>query len=553
MYKTKIFFILIHIVFFSSCNLRDRGGEKIVENAEALIEQNPDSLLFILEMKVYPNELNEDYFHRYQLLNIQAKSKNSKDISNDTIIYQVKEYFIKRGDTGRASQSLFYCGRISALQGKKEVAMHHYLDAEVYAKKVNDYALLGLINYYIGDLYFHQFLKGEAIPKYKESLFYFNKAGKYKNEIIAYGKIGSCFLIRGETDSSFYYYNKSLSLAKLHEDSTELVFIHQNIGIALEKSGDLAGAREYYRQSIGYANNNDEKAKVYLNMAYLFLKQENKDSTQSYFDKSLALIQDQESSMLRANIYQILAKMSEKDKDYKQALQYNKEYIKHLNKALKEIGEQAILEVQKKYDFELVQNENNRLLIYKQSAFLIIFGLVIAILILVFIFHRKTVKNKEALADANQKISYLKDMADSFDEKENTFRGVLFQHFDILKKVALLEGSLKAEEKRQGQKLLDKFNEIVYNQGALDWNMIYTTMHQLYKGFPDLLRKKYPELDETEFRICCLTYAGLSNAEISVIMEFSVNTIQARKSIIRKKLNMDGYGNLMDFLSTNIK
>ena len=77
-------------------------------------------------------------------------------------------------------------------------------------------------------------------------------------------------------------------------------------------------------------------------------------------------------------------------------------------------------------------------------------------------------------------------------------------------------------------------------------------MNQLYKGVPDTIRKKYPQLDEIEIRICCLEYAGLSNNEISIILEFSINTIQMKKSVIRKKLEIEGYGNIVEFFHKNL-
>ncbi|MBK5722800.1 helix-turn-helix transcriptional regulator [Dysgonomonas sp. Marseille-P4677] len=169
-----------------------------------------------------------------------------------------------------------------------------------------------------------------------------------------------------------------------------------------------------------------------------------------------------------------------------------------------------------------------------------------------FIFYRKNVKNKEALADAQGKIYHLKDIVDNYDEKEDSFKKVLFQHFDIFKKVALLESHLIEEEKKQGRRLLKKVNDIVYNENSLDWDMLYDTLNKLYKGFPDVLRAKYPDLDETEVKIYCLTYAGLINSEIAIILGFSVNTIQMKKSAIRKKLKIDGYGNIVDFFDKNI-
>jgi len=550
--RCSIFFIFIIITLITSCDIQEHKEEEVLKKSELLIEQYPDSVLRLLTNEIHPGSLNEDLYANYILLLIKAKDNADKDISNDTIIFKVKDHFIKKGDKEKSALALLYTGYILSLKNQKKKAMTAYLDAEDFLKGSGDFALKGLVKYYIGDLYFEQFLKDEAIDNYKQALFYFDKSEKYKNEIIAYGKIGITFLMKEEIDSSFHYYNKGLSLAKIHNDSIEQAFIMRNIGLGFNQIGNNEQARLYFRKSIPYFTDPENKAKTYLNMAYSFHDGKNKDSTLYYVNKSLELIKDGGYD-LKQVIYQLLARIEEKDKNHDKALYYHKEYTKSLFRMLKETNNQAILDVQKKYDFELVQNENNRLLIERQSTSLIILGLIVAILVITIYYLWKSIKNKNALYDAEQKISQLTDMADSFDEKENSFKKVLFQHFDILKKVALIETHLKEDEKKQGQKLLKKVNEIIYNEGSVDWNLIIKTIEQLYKGFPSALQNTYPQLDDSEFKICCLTYAKLNNTEISIIMALSINTIQMKKSNIRKKLGIEGYGNMVEFLSENVK
>ncbi len=73
-------------------------------------------------------------------------------------------------------------------------------------------------------------------------------------------------------------------------------------------------------------------------------------------------------------------------------------------------------------------------------------------------------------------------------------------------------------------------------------------MNELHNGFFERLREKFPHLDEDEFRICCLTYAKFDSTEISIIMRLSVNTIQMKRSSIRKKLRIPPMGNIPNFL-----
>lgn len=536
---------------FLSCNPNEKT-EETLSRAEVLLEQNPKGALQILNNEIDPKDLDKELYNKYILLHIQAKDKTLEDITNDTIIFETKKYYEDKGDMENTAIASLYSGYVLAVRGDTQMAMSTYLNAETYAKESDNNALKGLIEVYIGDLYQDQLLNDEAIIKYRQAILHFNKAGNYKNEIIAYDKIGSNLLTKGDMDSSFYYYNKGLSLAKEHNDSIEQAFIIRNMGFALGSIGKRDQARAYFRHSIPYLNDNEEVARNYLNIAYSFDDEQNKDSTLFYINKSLTLIEGYDNHPLKLIIYQLLAKTAEKDKNYQQALSDYKEYTALLKKMLKDTNNHIALDVQKKYDIELLQNENNRLLIQRQTAFLIILLMFIFILAMSFVFYRKRIKDRAALAVAQEKIFQMQEMANNIDEKENSFRKVLFQHFDIFKKVALLKTELKGEEKKHGQKLLKKVNEIVYNQENLDWNKLFDIMNQLYKGVPDTIRKKYPQLDEIEIRICCLEYAGLSNNEIAIILEFSINTIQMKKSVIRKKLEIEGYGNIVEFFHKNL-
>ncbi|HCK24230.1 MAG TPA: hypothetical protein DHW31_05475, partial [Bacteroides graminisolvens] len=105
----------------------------------------------------------------------------------------------------------------------------------------------------------------------------------------------------------------------------------------------------------------------------------------------------------------------------------------------------------------------------------------------------------------------------------------------------------------RSKQLLRKFNEIVYGQDTLNWERLYRVMNDLYDGFFDRLREKFPFLEEDEFRICCLTYTQFSGSEISIIMGLSINTIQMKRSVIRKKLQIPSNGNIPHFLDAVLK
>lgn len=550
--RIGIFFIIASTSFLYRCSFVESPASKTLDIAESLIDQNPDSVLTLLEVQIQPQDLSKDLYNKYILLYTQAKDKADKDIANDTLVLNTKTYFKEQGDKKRAAIAAFYSGRVFEARDDKKNAMLSYLDAQKYIKNEDDDALKGLIEYYIGDINYDQLLKDDAILRYRTAASFFNKSDKYKNEIIAYNKMGVSFLMKKEIDSCFYYYNKGLSLAKEHKDSLEIAYLLCNMGVAYSKVDNVDQANNCFRESLQYTTKDDDKAKMYLNIAYYFKTRQNTDSCKYYANETLNLLSNKEDPSTKSVAYGLLSDIEETEGNYKNALAYDKQYASEVKKKMEDINAQSILEVQKKYDFELMKNENNLLFIEKQSALLIILVLVLFILTMSFILYRKHIKNKEALADAEEKICHLKEVIDNYDEKEDSFKKILFQHFDVFKKIALLENQLMVEDKRNGYRLLKKVNDIVYTQDSLDWNMLYETINKLYNGFPDLLRSSYPQLEETEVRIYSLTYAGLVNSEIALILGLTVNTIQMKKSAIRKKLGIGGYGNMVDFINKNI-
>jgi len=546
-------------MLFFSCSFGSRNEEDILKRAEILLEQDPDSALWLLETEIHPKDLNKEAFSRHALLSIKAKDILKKDFKNDTLIFNSRDFYIEKKDWNNAALTSYYCGRVLSVNNNKEKAMDAYLAAKRYIKiKDNNYLTEGLIEFDIGELYFDQLLKDEAIERFKNAEIFFDKTEKYKNVIVSNERIGTVFLVKGEIDSCLYYYNKALTLAKTYRDSIQQGFIIRNIGLIYNRLGDPSSAQQYFHDSYKYFSDDENKANTLLNLAYSFNDAGNKDSTLHYVNKSLDIIKDSNHSIKLA-AYRLLARIAERDKQHDQALTYHKEYSKHLMKTLEETNNQAILDVQKKYDFELVQNENNRLVIEKQSAAVFLLGLLLATLIIIFYYYNKNVKNKAAVKDAQLKAaqlremanSYVKEMADSFGKKEDSMKKVLLQHFNITNKVASVETQL-LEGDKSGTRLLSKINDIIYKDGQFDWDLALSTMDQLFNGFPERLRKAFPQLDDSEYKICCLSYAKLNNNEIAIIMNLSQNTIQMKRSSIRRKLGIGGYSNIVDFISKHV-
>ena len=182
--------------------------------------------------------------------------------------------------------------------------------------------------------------------------------------------------------------------------------------------------------------------------------------------------------------------------------------------------------------------------------------LLLIISLLALFFYKKSADSKKLalerenhIIETEKIIHQLIEMSSSYNSKENPVKNLLLYHFNILKRAALLKQYVKKDDKHS-YFLYTQFNEVVYGQKSLNWDMLYQDMNEIHNGLVSRLKERYPELTETEFRICCLTYSDFSCSEIGIIMDLSQNTVQMKRSTIRKKLGIESKVNMQTCLKT---
>lgn len=521
----------------SSCKRDFKKSEEILQRAESIVEQHSDSALSLLETIRNPYLLTKEQHAKYVLRLVQAKDKCDKEISSDTLIFQARDYFKIKNRLVELAYAEFYCGRVFQAKGKRNEAMKAYLKAGSVAKEFNNKGLIGLSEFFCGLMDYDQHLFDEAIVHLKKATFNFSKAeGKNKNQVVPYNYIGNSFLLKQLPDSAFFYYNKGLFLAKQHNDSANELRIMQNMGVAYLKLGNAKQAKESLKKALSLSSGESLKAKAYLNLADVYFRDGSKDSALFYLNHSLRLAEDNAS--LLANVYRLFSKIEVTAGNYQQAMSYNELYTKYLAKVLEEKEDISILDIQKKYDFELLENANSRLLIERQRICICFFLVVVAAF---WVVYYNRAKNREAMLIAEQHIFQLKELVNKrvgSNVKNNELRKTLIKQLDIVKKISLIESYLKSDEKIKGREVLRKVNEIIYGQEEFNWSVFYEMANALHDNYLERLSNLFPVLSETELLICCLSKIGLNNMEISLLIKTTQNAVQKRKSVIRQKTDM---------------
>ncbi|WP_340112989.1 tetratricopeptide repeat protein [Maribellus mangrovi] len=546
-------FIYTCILFLGvSCRFQDKKVKPVLESAEALLETHPDSALVILSEIANPKSLQKSLYYEYFLVQIQAKYKCDKDITSDTLIFTIRDYYQIRNNPDEIALATFYGGRVYQEQKKIEKALLQYLDTEQILKQSTNYNLKGLCHSAIGYVYYKQHLVSETIEHYRIAEEYFGQAKNYKNQASSNKFIGNCLLKAEKIDSAFIYYKKGLDIADKYEIRNQQVEIRQSLSVAYREIKDWQQATYFAKEAIEFSTDSLNRAKLAANLGRVYGLQKDSDSAIYYLQHALDYMPRELNNYLAANIYKTWSAIEENENNYKEALNNYKFYSNHLAQIITANKNAAMLEIEEKYNFQLIENQNKQLLIDRQRILLIALVLFLILgLIILYLFKRAT-QNRRRLKETEQKVRQLNRLAQSFNDKEKSFRNILIEHFDIIKKAALLEGYLKEDERKKGQPLLRRFNEVVYGQKKLNWDILYKTLDKLNNGFFEEFKNKFSQLDESEFRICCLLYVDFNNTEIAILLNYSINTVQAKRTLIRKKLGIKTYGNILDFMkSTN--
>ncbi len=317
MKKINYLIILIAFLFCISCRKKANEVIPVLKQAEAIMEQNPDSALVLLNRISNVEKLNMALKNKHYLMLVEAKDKCYKDITSDTLIFKVRDYYLNFKDNDMIALSAFYCGRVLQAQKKYDDALLMYITHEAFFEQNKNYKLQGLYNSSIGSIYYWKLLCNKAIVHFQKAEVFFNKAKNIEYAVAMYSSIGNCFLIEGKTDSAFVNYKEALLLSDKYNLPKEKVRIYQNMGVAFNLINDSENSEKYLHEAFHYSTDSIEKSKILYNLSDLFIKKMNYDSATYYFNKSFAYLSNQSDNNFIAEMYRTWSNVEEKNKTLK--------------------------------------------------------------------------------------------------------------------------------------------------------------------------------------------------------------------------------------------
>lgn len=195
--------------------------------------------------------------------------------------------------------------------------------------------------------------------------------------------------------------------------------------------------------------------------------------------------------------------------------------------------EQSIYRIQKQYDYENLQNSLNRKLLFRHKIILIISILLLFSTVLIVVLQHRHKKLQDSEAEMKRLVDTMKE-----DLRQTVKTSVMEE--EVISRLNMMlaanRASKRAKDPQNEWKLLVK--QVMNGKDSM-FEAARDVIEMVYPNLYSILMEKYPNLTETETKICLLSFCDISNVEMAELLGLRQNTINQNRSNLRKKLNLD--------------
>lgn len=473
------------------------------------------------------------------------RDKNYNDIANDSLIFSAVDYFKNVGDYFHLGLAYMYAGRVLDAQENDDHAYEYYLKAEKILNKTEHNNLKGTLLYFMGNQCGLQKSYDKALNRYKEALYCLNRVADSTLVYEIYNNMGLCYAFKGDLDNAVANYQHSIDIAKIAQKNEWKFNSYINLGIVYHSFEETVSSKKNFLLALKSATTHIDSCRVYLALADMLLHSENDSSAVKYMELAQSKINNTqiEDKKLQTELLLMRSQYSEMNRDYKTALKFYKDYSRIATEVYEENISGELTELEKKYEKSELEKEKADYTVKARNFQLLTVLVMVVAAVFFVLWKHNIIKGKQKEQELKNQIDEIQAYAHSVQanekNKDDEAVQIMTKYFNILKKAALLKEHIREDTKLTGSKLFKVVNKIVYGKDSFNWEDFIAAKNKIDNDCFKKLEHLYPELTETEFKICCLTYCKLDNIAISLIMGLSENTIKTRKQQIRKKLNIE--------------
>lgn len=525
------FLILITLGVFACDTQLTPYMEQLTQWDKAL-ENNPetigDSLATLNVAKL--NKAEKAY---YYLLEAAVADKNLKQLKNDSTLLISERYYNSKKDYYALARTQYY---LSKYQKEPQKIYELLKTAEINFEKSpkDDYHILGLIYYWLGQIQYRQYNTSEAELYYKKSNQIYSEVKDSLYMIYSLRQLGRIYSNQKSFDLAKKNFAEALNILDNIDDvnSTQITQLYASIlinqSLLFQKTGDLDSAFVISKKCISII----EKRNIPIKSSFYFifikiLKLKGEIDSCKYYGIKMKNAAFKENNLFNlVNCYKTLSQIEEEQKNYQKACEFNSKY-NELKDELSSKHEREILkELEQKYALAEKEKENlkdrNKSLWYFTISLTIALTASIVALYFSWIHRKLKVKNahlSEEIAKTQWGFALSKELIADNSSAYEKLELLLTKNIKLIpnKVYYEFENSLKAQKEEYSQRLFSALTNIDNN-------------------FIEKLQRKFPELNIDEVMLAYMLRHEWDINDIAQVFRISFEAFKKRKYRLKVKI-----------------
>lgn len=547
--KYRIILGILIVLSFTGCYNREQDYR--LDEAEALLQNKPDSALTILQQFIPGSQQAEQA--RYALLYSAALDKNHIKITNDSLIRKAWNYYEHHPKNLRNQcKTLYYWGRIKLRADDKAGALRIFLEIEKKLKDTNEPYYKGLLYNQIGEVYYAQMNYNRAYHYFRESRNNFRQSENLREETEATLDMAASAYHSKDIEKAMRLYSAALDLAD-EQKNDELA---ESSLTNLASLYVISGKRQIPHDLLQRIELSARKDTLYgyHTLVDVQLLKNRVDSARHYLKLAEAHTTDIRDM---ADLYYTAYRIEAQSKNFEKATDNIHRYIYLTDSLTRSNMQFSAGMVEREYFQEQSAFAEYRI---KNRTILEISAILIVILLLGVAWYiirqrmrlqRERTDHYLLLAEeANSEYKALTERMEGQRSTESHLKGLVTSRFDIIDKLGKTyyerENTLSQQAAmfQEVKQIITDFSE--NNEMLQELELIVNTCHD---NAMQKLRNDFPSMKEADIRLLCYIFVGFSPQVISLFMKDTVANVYARKSRLKSRIKSAETTNKDLFLS----
>lgn len=522
----KQFLLPFILLFALSCQSE---VQRRLDCAESLLQQQPDSALYILQSIENSQLQTTRKEARYALLMSAALDKNYIDITSDSLINKAVEFYSRHGDARHKMLAYYYQGIILKNGEQYSSAVIAFEKAEKEAMSVNDVYQLGLIYRNMATLYGVFLNTHEAILCHKKAISCFNEAHAPLYQTYAELALAIDYINNGE-------YDRADSLLFVLSETSTVPSIVSNCNIRkavilVNKETDYEDAINYFHLTpIDYYHVLD-----YASLAVAFDAVGQKDSADLWISRGYNHCHDQADS---ATLDYMKAKIALRRGQYEEAFHLIDHAVSVQDSVTRILLQQSVNAAQRDYyKAETARQEDQLKATRIEKAMGWAIGILFSLTCVLYFWTLAKEKDR-LLQEQIANLSLAKIDYDRINKENAHLLGSL-----LSSRISHLDDLATTYFKTEDQQEKDKaFKQIKQSVSSLRNNPeVFRSLEEdldtYCNGIISKLRKQVPRIKGRNFNLITLFFAGFSYDVVWLLMgSASIDSLKMARSRFRKEI-----------------